>query len=76
MDAEGLGDLTPDRVDGVESRHRLLKHHADLTAAQLLHGALGPGEQILAVKRDDAARNCAGRLKPHDAEQRHRLARS
>jgi DNA polymerase-4 len=35
VDADGLGDLPPDRADGVQRGARLLEHDADLVATQL-----------------------------------------
>ena len=48
----GLGDLAADRHQRIERRHRLLKDHRDVVAADGLHFALGQLQQIDALKAD------------------------
>ena len=37
VQSQGLGDLVPDGVHGVQRRHRLLKNHADALTANRAH---------------------------------------
>ena len=63
MDDRGLCDLIADREDGVERRHRLLKHHGDLVAADGAQVGGGEGQQVAPLELDDAAgQDVAGRL--------------
>ncbi len=52
MDANALGDLFADRLQGIESGHRFLKHHADVIAAQIAQGLFVCVEDFLAAKTD------------------------
>ncbi len=54
-----LHDLCADREDRIERRHRLLKDHADVAAADRLHLAFGQLHQVFAEKSDAAAFRCA-----------------
>ena len=47
MRLEHLGDLVADPHQGVQRRHRLLKHHGDVAAAQRKPAALVQLEEIL-----------------------------
>jgi hypothetical protein len=52
VQAQGLSNLLPDRVQGVERRHRLLKNHRHAGTAQLAHLRLGQAHQLLALERN------------------------
>src|SRR5436305_1517562 len=74
MEDYRLHDLCADREDRVERRHRLLKDHADVAAADRLHLALRELHQVLAEKSDAARFNVGVRRKqPHDRERRNAL---
>ena len=49
-----LGDLPAGREHRVEARHRLLKDHADVVAADGAHGAVVELEEIDALETDGA----------------------
>src|SRR5580704_10769949 len=46
MQAKGLADLVADRQDGVERRHRVLKHHRDVATANGAKVSLRRAQQI------------------------------
>ena len=76
MPADALRHLFPDRLDGVQRRHRLLEHHADVVAAQFAHPVFIGGQDIDTVEGYAACRTRAVRKQPHHGERRHRFARS
>jgi hypothetical protein len=49
---QGLDNLLAYRVDRIEGRHGLLKHHSDKAATQVLHLPLGEGIEALPFERD------------------------
>src|SRR4029077_8693728 len=55
MDPEHLLHLDPDRSHRVEGRHRVLKNHRDLAAADLAQLVFGHVHQVSAEKADAAA---------------------
>ena len=59
VDADGLGDLAPDRPRGVQRCHRVLEDHPDVVAADLAHVRLAQGDQVAAVQPDGPARDMA-----------------
>ena len=70
----GLGDLVANGLERIEGRHRLLKDHADILAADPAHFALGSGQQVVALEGDAAACRRALWQELHHRERRHRLA--
>jgi hypothetical protein len=48
-------DLRADGHDRIEGRHRVLEHHRDSTAANVLHAPFGQAQQVLAAEADLAA---------------------
>jgi hypothetical protein len=66
---DGLDQLLPDRVHGVQRRHRVLEDHRHLVAADLAQLAgLGP-DQVLALPQRLAARHRGPPgVQPHDGE--------
>ena len=62
MQPQRFTDLASDREDRIEARHRLLKNHADLIAADVAHGALIELEKIDALETN-AASDLAGRFR-------------
>ena len=76
MQRQDFGDLPANALRRVETRHRLLKHHADAVTADFSHAALRHFRQIVAVEQYPA-RLDAGRWRsqqPHDGLCRHTLA--
>ena len=68
-------DLSADGEHRVQRRHRLLKDHADVAAADRLHLPLGQADQIAAEERDFARFDAGGRgEEPHDRERRDAFA--
>ena len=68
---ERLGDLPLDRQHRVQRRHRLLKDHADLAAADLAHLLLGQLQQVAAVEPDFAPGDPSRRVRDQP-QHRHR----
>ena len=60
MHPQSLRHLFPNPKQGIERRHRLLEHDADLPPAQIAHLGLAEGTQIPAVK-PEAARHLRSR---------------
>src|SRR5262249_57825091 len=60
VDREGLLDLVPNRVHRIERDHRLLKHEADLAAADRAHVPFVEVEEVAAIELDAPAGNPAG----------------
>ena len=52
MDAQGLFDLRSDAQQGIETRHRLLKHDTAVFAVDRAKLAATAAEQIAAFKQD------------------------
>jgi hypothetical protein len=52
VDADRFGDLFADGHDRIKRRHRLLKDHGDVAAAELAHGFGIEGEKIASVELD------------------------
>src|SRR6266852_5156855 len=69
-----LSDLPSRAEDRIERRHRVLKDHRDLLAADLAHLDLGQFGQVAAFEPHLAADDLARALKAHDAQGRHRFA--
>ena len=68
-------DLSADGEHRVQRRHRLLKDHADVAAADRLHLPLGQPHEVAAEERDAARFDAGGRgQQPHDRERRDALA--
>ena len=77
MQDDRFHDLRADGEHRVERRHRLLKDHADVAAADRLHLPLGQADQVAAEERDPARFDAGGRRQqPHDRERRDALARA
>ena len=57
-----LGDLVADALHRVQGRHRVLKDHRDVVAADLAHLVLRQLQHILAFQVDLAARNAAAHV--------------
>ena len=58
---DGLADLPSDRVNGVQTRHRLLEDHRDGVPAYVAHIALGQAQQVASVELDRAGLDAARR---------------
>ena len=76
MNADGLGHLRADGLHRVERRHWLLKHHANIVAAQFAQRWFGQLRDVLIAKG-----NCAGGLRAfgqqlHRGERGHGFARA
>jgi CheY-like chemotaxis protein len=72
---DGLDELLPDRVDGIERGHRILEDHRDLAPADLPQPRLLGGQQVLALPQRLAARDgVAPGVQAHDGEVRDALA--
>ena len=75
MRLEHLGDLLADPHQGVQRRHRLLKHHGDVAAAERQPRALIKRQQVLPLEDDLAGfRRNVLRQQPHQRVGAHRLA--
>ena len=61
-----FGNLRTDTHHGIERGHRFLKHHADFPSAQLLQGAFGLVQQIVAVEFQMTFKRHQ-RIQPHNA---------
>ncbi len=78
MNFQNLADLVFDRVQRIERRHRLLKDHRNLVAADSPERFGRKLHQILALKLDHARWVRGGRVgqQAQDRERGHRLARA
>lgn len=76
MDADRLGDLLANRIDGIEARHRLLEHHADVIAPDLAQAFVRHGgkvDDLTAFSRQhDLA--CSNAAHPPGQQAHHRQA--
>ena len=61
MNPDRLGEVIPDRHQGVEARERILEHHADVASTDAFHAGAGERVDALAVQPDLAAGDAAGR---------------
>src|ERR1041385_3242317 len=66
MHADGLDELSADRVKRIEGSERILKNRADLPAADLSHLLRRQIVDAAAVEADLAAGDAAGRLQQAD----------
>src|SRR3954470_12156952 len=75
MNGYRLTDLIAEREHGIERRHRLLKDHRDLIAANRAHLAHIEIQEILTLVENLAAHNLPGRARdePHDGKAGHAL---
>src|ERR1700682_386016 len=75
MHPKRLADLAADGQHRIQARHRLLKDHLNVVAADGAHLALGELQQILSLEAD-GARDLARRLgdEPHQRHRGDRLA--
>ena len=73
---EGFGDLVADLQDRIERRHRLLKDHGDIVAADGAHLGFAEGHEVAAEQPDAAADDFprGPRNEPHDRQGRDALA--
>ncbi|BDE05869.1 hypothetical protein WPS_11450 [Vulcanimicrobium alpinum] len=75
MQARRFRDLFPDGEHGVERRHRILKDHRDVAAADLAHLGFALRQQVLAFEEDAAALDPPVRGdQTHDRERGDRFA--
>ena len=74
VQAQGLGDLLPDRMQGVERRHRLLEDHGHAGTAQLAHLRLGQAHQLLLLEHDGTAHTGAFGQQAHQGQCGERFA--
>ena len=70
MQGQHFGNLRTDVHHGIERGHRFLEHHADFPPAQLLQGAFGLGQQIVAVELQTTFKRHQ-RIQPHNALRQH-----
>ena len=72
MQTQGFGNLFTHLENGIKRRHRILKDHRDIIAADLAHIRLGKLQQIVAVKNNFTIDNFSGRrYQAHDRERGH-----
>ena len=77
VQAERLGDLSPDPLHRVEGGHRVLEDHAQLGAPHLAELGRFHGGQVVAGEVDGPAPDdVPQREEAHDRPGQHRLARS
>ena len=71
-----LRDLAADAVQRVQCRHRLLKDHADLAAANFSHAIIVGAQQVLAFEPHMPANDSSRRLwqQPDDRHRGHAFA--
>src|SRR4051812_22320398 len=75
MRLECFTDLPPDRQHRIERRHRVLKDHRDLAAADPAELCVGEADQVTAVELRAPTRHAPGaRQQPQDRQRRHTLA--
>ena len=75
MEANGLGDLVPDRAHGVQRVHGSLEDERQASPAERTERGPVETDQIHAVEPHRAADDhAAGREQAHEAEHRRRLA--
>ena len=74
MKPEALSDLLPDRVHGVQRRHRILEDHPDLSPSNCAQLAAGHSGERSAIE-PDGSRHLGGgcRKETHDAQRSHAL---
>src|SRR5688572_17091846 len=74
MQAKGLGDLLADCIDRIERRHRVLKDHRDVIAADLAHAVFRCRGQLFVLEFYRPSRDPPGRIdQPHYRQRRYRL---
>src|SRR5687767_2009235 len=77
MESECFRDLLTDGVDRIQRRHRILKDHRDIVAADVSHPIIGRGRQLFALEsygpRHDFSRQ---RDQSHDRERGDRFTRA
>ena len=71
----GLADLVTNRVQRIQCRHGLLKHHAHLATTQRAQGALVGRQHVLPLE-EDLAVVLRALGQPHQRVRRQRLARA
>ena len=76
VDADHLGHLLADGLQGIEGRHRLLEDHADAGAAEVAHLPLAEGGDQLAVEADGARADRPAGQQLHDRQRGHGFARA
>ena len=77
VDAQRLGDLVADAMQRIERRHRVLKDHADLGAANTPQDRKRQAHQILPAEEDASSFDRKrGRQQAEDGRRGHRFARS
>jgi hypothetical protein len=79
LELQHLGDLVTDRVERIQSRHRLLEDHRDFTPARGQQFAFGHREQVARLAfGGEHCRPCHSCVldKPQKAERTDRLARA
>ena len=75
MQLHRFDELLPDRVHGVQRRHRILEDHRHLVAANPAQLARLRGQQVLALPQGLAARDrVLSRVQAHDRQAGHALA--
>ena len=74
MEAQRLGDLMSDRLQGVERRHRLLEDHRDAVAAPAAELGFGEAEELVPLEPDRAGRPRVLGQETHQRQRHHRLA--
>ena len=75
FELQHLDNLLAHAQQGVERGHGLLENHGNVLPAQGPQGALGHGQQILAIK-DSAADHCGVLCQPQQAQGSDCFARS
>jgi hypothetical protein len=77
VEAQGLGDLLPDRQDRVQRGHRLLEDHGDPVAPERADAGVAQAREFDAFEAGPARLDPAGvAQQPQQRERRHALARA
>lgn len=78
MDAQDLGDLIANGMQGIEGRHRILEDNTDPTASDARQIGLSHREQVLSLEGRGASRSVAEAtgVEPQERHHRQRLARA
>ena len=74
VQAQGLGHLAANGVNGVERTARVLKHHGNAVAAQFLPGRFALAQHFVRVQADAAADLAARRLQAQQAQGQQAFA--
>jgi hypothetical protein len=75
VELDRLDELAPDRVHGIQRRHRVLEDHRDVVAADVSELARAHRDQVVALEHGLAARDrVAAVVQPHHRQAGDALA--